>query len=264
MKMNIKKHEMISNLFKRQENKALKDLKITGEGVDIDNMILFSKYECEVLENGEAETLSDGLYSLDFKAKIKPITGLTIYFDDKMVNNFSEINNYTSISYSYVSGSSNVINSYKVVDKYYGLIFDVYEMDNVFNIDITIDSSHSSTVSNTHIIQKLAVLRNGEQTNERILDKVAILKYCEVNFDDASLPTKKSYIIKYSNNETTPYIAKENTFTFKGLQFIISDDLLINSSDKLIVTVNQSEDAIYDENEYSISYDSTTITFTKI
>ena len=253
--MNENKHKLLTV-------NALKDFKL--ENINIDDMILYNKYYCE-LTNDEAETLTTDLYSTEFTAKLKN-NELLIYFDDVLVNKFSDISNYININCSYKNGS--VLNSYRVVDKYYGFIFDVYEMNNLFDFNVQIDSDNSKHFENINVIQRFAILRNGEQINERILDKICVLKYCEVGFDDVSLPNKKIYIIKYSNDNTDEYVPKVNNYTIKGSQLIIGDDLLINSGDTLKITNSyESELYNYDENEYSIDVqiDSVmVITFTKI
>ena len=252
------------NKYKLITVNALKNLKITGEGVNVDDMILYNKYYCE-LTNNEAETLSSNLYSTEFTAKVKN-NKLLIYFDDILVNKFNDISNYINIDCTYKSGS--VLNSYNVIDKYYGFIFDVYEMNNLFDFNVQIDSDNSQYFENISVIQRFAILRNGEQTNERILDKACILKYCEISFNDVSLPSKKIYIIKYSNDEADEYVPKVNNYTIKGSELIIGDNLLINSGDTLKITNNyESEIYSYDENEYSIDIQTDSviiITFTKL
>ena len=262
---------MNENEYKLLTVKALKDLKITGEGVNVDEMILYNKYKCEIIEGEQADEIgNDGLYSLEFVEKVMPNTGLTIYFNDLLVNNYPDITSFTEVKYEFVR--SNVTYSYRVIDKYYGFIFDIYSLENEFKINIINNGETIASDMGAHMTQNIAILRNGTQANERMLDKAAILKYCEVEMNDPNIMNKMKFIIKYSNNEpdevrfkedsenqnqwvlddsyvADDYAAKTNTFIVKGMDFIIGDELLINSGDKFVINGMMYANLIYDGND---------------
>ena len=247
--LNIKNQEWVNeNKYKFLTVEAIKDLKF--DNVDFDNMILLSKYDCEIIEDSPNNITS--LYdTTNFNYKING-NNIKIYYDYKLIYNNDVSSTFNNANITYNNGSC--LNSYRVVDKYYGLLFDIYEMNNEFDINIRNGDIIVVTEQLT-VKQYLAILRNGTQINNRKLNIAAILKYCDVAFNDTTKADKKMFIILYTGN---------TEFTFNADEILISDDLTINTGDEFIINLNQTPENIqYDDNEYTHNVVTSKHVFTK-
>jgi len=242
---------MDENKYKLITVNALKDLKITGEDININDMLLYNKYECEIIENEEADDLTGDLYD-ESLFKVKMNCGkLKLYYDNTSVYVIENSSiNENEITWNYNSGQ--IKSKYRVVDKYYGFIFDVYCMANEFIVSYTV----SGQLLIINVNQYFAILKNGTQINSNVLDKGAILKYCNVK--DGSVYENINYIIKYSNNEE---------YSMRANEYILGDDLLMENGNTIKINILDNypyRDIIYDDNKY-VGYEDETnqyITFT--
>ena len=232
-----------NNKYKLVTVNSLKDF---GQNINVDDMILYNKYLCNV-NLSESANIENDLYDTDlFNYKIKNHT-LTLYYDNRKIVDVTDesININNNYSYTINRKFTEIIESYNVTDKYYGLIFDVYKMNNLFDIIININENDYETFTNVEIIQYIAILRNGTQQKTNILEKAVILKYVEVEINKI----KRLYIIKYSNN---------NEFKFNSADFILGDNVSIPAGGKFIIELENVESKYYDDNSFNYNYNTET------
>ena len=219
--------------------------------VSVDDMILYNRYECNVIENltppSEYTIYSTKIftYSIDSTGK-----NIKIYHDGKLIKTETFNDVIDNVTFRYTETVANNGNkfkeSYLVHDKYYGLQFEVYSMDNKFTISYFNNGNQISTDEIT-VEQNIAHVAFQAQTNDRKLSIGAVLKYCNVNYTDTNMVDIKSYIIEYMNPN----------YTFMSDKIIIADELLFGDNFNRVtvsrINTNRIPEIIYDDNEYSLT-----------